>query len=188
MRGKIILGAVVLVIAAAVYIMWPSISEAPGAQSQTATYTSSEYGISFVYPRSYALTEHDTGGGERRSHAIVLMKDTPENRALISGETPSEGPPTITIQMFQNNLDHYTTEGWIRGVSDSNFKLSEGRLATTTISGQEALSYRWSGLYEGTTIVQARPAWVYAFTVNYEHMGDDIVQDFVAVRDSVVLQ
>ena len=87
--------------------------------------------------------------------------------------------------MYQNNLDKQTTEDWIRNTSASNFKLGEGRLATTTISGMPALSFRWSGLYEGTTIAIADEKWVYAFTVTYLEMGADIIQDFVAIRDSV---
>jgi hypothetical protein len=100
-----------------------------------------------------------------------------------------EGPPAITIEIFQNNLDNQTTEGWIRNSSFSNYKLSsnEGILASTTVDGEPALSYRWSGLYEGTTIAVAQQDWVYAFSVTYLEMGADIIQDFVQIMKTVKL-
>ncbi|HWO07745.1 MAG TPA: hypothetical protein VNM40_04170, partial [Candidatus Paceibacterota bacterium] len=96
-----------------------------------------------------------------------------------------EGPPAITIDIYQNNLDNQTAEEWIRNSSVSNFKLGDGTLSSTTVGGNPALSYRWSGLYEGTTIVVAQPDWIYAFSVTYFEPGAEIVQDFVRVRDSV---
>jgi hypothetical protein len=152
------------------------------SQVSVQHYGSDRYGLSFEYPATYRLQESDSPSGERLRHTITLTRaaDLPLPEA-------GEGPPTITIDLYQNDRDAYTTERWIRDSSSSNFKLGAERLATTTISGSEALSYRWSGLYEGTTIAIARPAWVYAFTVTYMQPGDDIVQDFVRVRDSVRL-
>lgn len=162
-------------------------TENPNTQEEPrivlASYSSEKYGISFVYPDSYVLAEMDAAGsGEREHHIITLMR-----RTDLPAPEGGEGPPAITIEMFQNNLDNQTTEGWIRNTSQSNFKLGEGTLASTTISGQPALSYRWSGLYEGTTIVTSKPQWVYAFTVTYLEMGAPIIQDFVQIRDSVRL-
>jgi hypothetical protein len=123
----------------------------------------------------------DAPGSEmRKHHVITLMRK--EDLPL---PERGEGPPAITIDIYQNNLDKQTTEGWIRNSRESNFKLGEGRLASTTISGFPALSYRWSGLYEGSTIVLAEPNLIYAFTVTYLEMGAPIVQDFVALREGV---
>src|SRR3989344_9293164 len=146
-------------------------------------YSNATYGISFTYPEGYVIGEVEAPGSEIHTHhSIVSMQKEhlplPEN---------GEGPPAITIDIYQNDIDHQGTEEWIRNTSESNFKLSEGRLATTTISGFPALSYRWSGLYEGTTIAVARPRFVYVFTVTYGELGAPIVQDFVAIRDSIQL-
>mgnify|MGYP003393220201 CR=1 FL=1 len=156
------------------------VPETETAQSQS--YSNPTYGIAFEYPLTYVLSERDIGGtGERLHHVITLMR-----KADLPAPENGEGPPSITFEMFQNNLDNLTTEGWIRGSSKSNFKLSsEGVLASTTIDSKPALSYRWSGLYEGTTIALAQANWIYAFSVTYLEPGADIVQDFVAIRDSV---
>lgn len=144
-------------------------------------YVNAEYGLSFAYPSSYVLSEMDAeGSGMRLYHIITLIR-----KADLPLPINGEGPPSITIEVYQNNLDKQTTEGWIRNTSASNFKLGEGLLASTTISGFPALSYRWSGLYEGTTIALAQEHWVYALTVTYLEIGAPIVQDFVVLRDSI---
>ncbi len=156
--------------------------DVPSGETGTLqTYTNNAYGLSFTYPATYTLDERDASGSELRTHHAITLIPTdslplPEN---------GEGPPTITVDIYQNNLDSQTTEGWIRNTNASNFKLGDGTLASTTVSGLPALSYRWSGLYEGTTIALAQPVWVYVFSVTYLEMGADIIQDFVAIRESV---
>lgn len=151
------------------------------ATSTLQQYSSAEYGISFAYPESYVLEERDTpGSAMRKHHVITLMR-----KADLPPPVDGEGPPAITIEMYQNDLDKQTTEGWIRNTSASNWKLGEGTLTEITVAGLPALSYRWSGLYNGTTIAHAGPRWVYVFTVTYLEMGADIIQDFVAIRESV---
>ena len=178
----LVLGIVVVLIG--VFVMGAGYVSAPSVPPQddtTPSYSSAEYGISFSYPEGYVLTEKDLpGSAQRKHHVITLMRsaDLPLPEA-------GEGPPSITIDVYQNNLDSLSTEAWVRNSSQSNFKMGDGRLASTTVSGLPALSYRWSGLYEGTTIALAQPRWVYALTVTYLEMGADIVQDFVVVRDSV---
>jgi hypothetical protein len=109
---------------------------------------------------------------------LIQKKDLPPPVA-------GEGPTSINIDIYQNNLEKQNTEEWVKNTNESNFKLGEGRLSSITIDNLPALSYRWSGLYEGTTIALARPNWVYAFSVTYLEVGDDIIQDFVKIRDSV---
>lgn len=149
--------------------------------SNLSHYSNDTYGISFSYPSDYVLEEHTvTGitGKEYHQVSLINKKDLP---LPVNGE----GPTAITIDFHPNDIDKYTAEGWARNSKDSNLRLGEGRLATTTISGFPAVSFRWSGLYEGTTIVLANPKWIYTFNVTYLEMGAQIVQDFVKIRDSV---
>lgn len=178
----LILGVVVVLcgvfVIGAGYVSAPSVPPQGGVSS---SYSNAAYGISFSYPEGYVLTETDAAGSAQRAHHVITL--------MRSGDLPppeaGEGPPSITIDIYQNDRDALSAEAWIRNDSRSNFKLGDGRLASTTISGIPALSYRWSGLYEGTTIALAQPRWIYALSVTYLEMGADIVQDFVAVRDSV---
>ncbi len=155
--------------------------QTPLIDSSSQTYSSDVYGISFTYPKNYVLNEIEAPGSGMRKHHIINLMRSEDLPAPVGGE----GPQSITVEIYQNNLDNQTTENWIRNTSESNFKLSDGNLASTTLSNFPALSYRWSGLYEGTTIVTALPSWVYVATVTYLEMGSPIIQDFVQVRDSI---
>lgn len=171
-----------VIIAGGLFFAERAVAPENGAQNQSGLqkYSSEKYGISFSYPETYELNEVDApGNGMRIHHSVVLI-----NKADLPLPADGEGPPAITIDIYQNNLDNQTTEGWIKNTSASNFKQSEGKLTETKISGLPALSYRWSGLYEGTTIALAQPNWVYTFTVTYLEMGADIIQDFVKIRDN----
>lgn len=152
--------------------------------SGTRSYTSTEYGISFTYPARYVLAERDAEGSAQRKHHIITLTDE-EYVPPVAGE----GPTAITIEMFQNDIDKQTTEGWIRNSSNSNFKLSlDNKLSSTTVAGQSALSYTWDGLYRGDTIAIARPAYVYAFSVTYQSPEDAIRNDFNALIAGTVFQ
>ena len=157
-----------------------------GKVSESKLYTSDVYGVSFSYPAKYFVIEADAVDGERAQYSIVLMEDTPENRALISDpQSATEGPPTITIMLFQNNLDNYTTKRFIQDTNFSNFKLSDGVLATTTVDGEEGMRYSATGLYENTNVVIARPDLVYMFTAFYNAPNDAILADFEDILASV---
>lgn len=187
------LTAVIVVLAAAYFILFTTndslepnrnATTPQNPSAQTSAYSNAKYGLSFTYSNDYQLSEIDAPGSAlREQHTIVLQR-----KSDLPAPEGGEGPPSITIDIYQNNLDNQTTEGWIRGDSRSNFKLGDMTLASTTVDGKAALSYRWSGLYEGTTVAIARPNWVYAFSVTYLEMGADIIQDFVAIRESVRLQ
>lgn len=186
-RYTLIIGVVSILVILSLFKVYKYTAEVPvdqvgvQATSTLQQYSSAEYGIAFSYPESYVLEERDApGSGMRKHHVITLMR-----KADLPPPVNGEGPPAITIEMYQNDLDKQTTEGWIRNTSASNWKLGEGRLATTTVSGLPALSYRWSGLYEGTSIALAQQKWVYVLSVTYLDMGADIIQDFVAIRDSI---
>jgi hypothetical protein len=156
----------------------------PTTPAGLETYSSPEYGIEFRYPSSYQLEERDApGSAQRRHHIVTLLRkeDLPPPQG-------GEGPPAITVEMFQNDLDDQTTEDWIRNSSSSNFKLSLGQLASTTVAGQSALSYTWDGLYRGETIAIARPAYVYALSVTYRELSDPIREDFADILRTVVFR
>lgn len=149
-------------------------------------YSSEKLGISFGYPGYYFIQEHDESTGERARFSLVLAEDTEENRDVFEGRSPSrEGPPTITVGIFQNNLDNYTAQEWINGTSFSNFKLSDGVLSKTAVNNEPALKYRATGLYENENVVIARHNYVYMFTVFYLSPEDKILKDFDVLLESI---
>src|SRR3989344_9504144 len=69
------------------------------------TYSSNELGISFDYPASYTLESHEDGTAERAWTTLVLV----ESSILAEYESASEGPPSITVQVF-DNVEAYELE------------------------------------------------------------------------------
>lgn len=194
MNSRLVITALIVLLIAgfAVYTLTrPSVQEPTNQNSTTTvatstpatntkTYSSAEYDISFTYPSSYVLSEQDAPGSAQRAHHTITLIRAEDLPAPEGGE----GPPAITIDIFQNTLDSQSAREWITNTSNSNYKLGDGTISSTTIGSRDALSYRWSGLYEGTSVVTATDDWVYMFSVTYMEMGAPIVQDFVAIRNS----
>lgn len=152
------------------------IAEDKHTEDLLSEYSNSFFGISFSYPSDYIITEHQVNN----NHQITLI-----NKKDLPLPVNGEAPPSVTINIYENDKDKYTAEDWALKSKESNLKLGEGTISNILLSKSPAISYRWSGLYEGTTIVSANPKYVYTLNVTYLEMGAPIVQDFVKIRDSV---
>lgn len=170
--------AVSVVVSVCVWIYFFSSTPSPAFQ----TYRNEALGISFSYPTSYFMEEKQSRSGERDLYEIILTDDTPENRLVREGKAPGrEGPPAISVSVYQNNLDKLSVDRWIATSGFSQFKLSpDGQISPVTISGTvAALRYRWSGLYEGQSVVFGGPRdTIVSASVTYLGVTDRIVSDF----------
>src|SRR3989344_2255286 len=177
----LILGLILIIIGGVVLFFFPKATE-----NDLQMYTSETLGLQFLYLDRYFIAHESMMGGERNQYAIVLAEDTPENRAFFS-DTPSatETPPTITITVFQNNLDNYSTQSFFEGSNFSNSKLSYGNVANVLIGGEPALRYFATGLYENENVIVALPSYVYMFTAFFNAPSDDILVDFDTILKSV---
>lgn len=139
-------------------------------------YANAEFGISFSYPESYRLDERDTGG----RHVITLV----DKEFLAASTTASEGPTSITVEIFPNTNELSPSE-WVKATPASNFALSSGTLASSMQSGTEAVAYLWDGLYRGESYVFSQNGNIYMLSVTYMDAGDRIRKDFVRLLKSV---
>ena len=154
--------------------------------TNTQEYEKEDLNIKFSYPDGYILKERETGNGERFRYSITLLEDTETVRAILNGEmSGTEYPPTINVDIYQNNLDKMTPEEWIRNTSESNYKLSTGKILKINLQGEEGLVYKWSGLYEGVTTVFGDERYIYAFSVNFFEREDKIFSDYESVLSSL---
>lgn len=185
MKNHHVLGITIvaaLVLGVAIFA-WPDDAVAPAPGEETATSTglvatsSPDIGLSFSHPPSYKVTVRDVDLTRRIHRQIELT----EGEAVQNGE----GPTAITVDVYQNDLDGETARGFITGHSDSNYKLGDGVIATTTYGSLEGLEYTWSGLYEGRSFVVARPDWIYMFSVTRLEPTDKILGDFEALLRTV---
>lgn len=165
----------------------PDMPQQPNEQQEPALipFASPLFGIAFSYPEGYftTVTDHE---GERLQSTITIFEDTPFTRALVNGEVPgTEAPPAISVAMFQNDLDNYTAESFVRDNSASNFKLSDGVLTPVSVGGVEGFAYRATGLYESENVVVATPDFVYMFSVGFLTPEDRMLADFETMLANV---
>jgi hypothetical protein len=192
-RAILIIGTIILVIGA-FWLVGKNKQEAVPVQSEqatstTKTYTSTTYDLSFTYPDYYYLEEKDIDLANRVHHQIILTEDTDENRLVREGKSPGrEGPVAITIDIFQNNLDNITAEQFITGNSASNYKLGDGKMQNVTKGTISGIEYSWSGLYEGKSLVVAKPDYIYMFSVTRLEPSDRIAADFEGVLQTAAIQ
>jgi hypothetical protein len=151
--------------------------------SDMQTYDNAARGISFVYPEGYVVSEEERGTGERGHYSIMLVRD--EDRVPpVNGE----GPTAITFDIYQNNIDKQSLVTWLNNSSASNFKLSNGAYASTTVAGQPAVTYAWSGLYEGKTVAFLHKDSIVALSVTYMNPDDSNLGVYDIVRTSLKLK
>ncbi|MDP1624940.1 MAG: hypothetical protein Q8L64_04180 [bacterium] len=177
--------ALVLGIAAVWYIisiLVVSESDAPLDQSsqqvQTVMqdYSTNDWRVGFKYPDTYTLTETDLSTPQRNRISLALIE-----KGYVPPEM-GEGPTAITVDIFRNvQNERYTAEEWIKGNSASNYKLGPGELTARTVNNHQAYEYRWSGLYEGKSVVVATDDFVYMFSVTFNSPDDITMSDFESV-------
>jgi len=179
---------ILLVLAVGGYLYFADTAVAPtgepNIEEMMQQYQNTTYGISLAYPNTYALQEREVGNGERAHYSITLI----DKVALANAPQNGEGPPAITIDIFQNDIDQLLINEWVQGSSFSNFKLSpDGVLASTTLAGAPALTYTWDGLYRGKSFVAAHKGNIVMVSGQFLAAEDEIVSDFNAVVSSLKL-
>lgn len=142
-------------------------------------YANAEYDISFEYPQTYSLEERDTAG----RHTIVIA----DKEALAEAPQNGEGPTAITVDIF-DNPKRQTPSVWVRSDQASNFQLSDGTLASSTVSGKESVAYLWDGLYRGESYVFTHKDNILMFSVTYLTPQDQIKKDFTNLLKSLKIQ
>lgn len=174
MQRYIPIALIVVVLAVGGYLLW---SEAGSGMEK---YQSSTQGIRFEYPNSYELTQERERDAERPWHVIVLA-----DRDTVPAPENGEGPPVIAMVII-DNVENQSLEEWVRTSTFSNFQLSGGgELASTTVDGEDAITYRYSGLYETEAIAAVQGGKIYLFSVGWLDENDRIRQDFESILASV---
>jgi len=172
-----------LVIVVGLYIGFTPKASAPTPDgAQGTTYKNDSYGISFTYPEGYVVSEGEKGDAHRGHYNITLIRK--EDSAPREN---SEGPTAVTIDIYQNNIDQQTLIGWLTGSNASNYKLVKGGYSRTAVASAEAVSYAWSGLYEGDTTAFRHNGNIIAVSVTHLTPEDTNVQTYQDILSSIKL-
>ena len=146
-----------------------------------------EYGLSFQYPEGLYLHERkDAGTPERPQLSLFLVEDTEENRDVLEGRntTPREGPIGITVDVYQNPEELSASE-WVQ--DDTNWTVATSQAEPVTINGRQGVSFTWSGLYEGRTVVLTKGDKAYVFSSTWMSEEDWTLRDFDTIVGSLSL-
>lgn len=158
-----------------------------GEKAAMLPYKNEAFGLSFQYPSTlYMLERNDIGTPDKPQLALFLAEDTQENRDVLEGRntTPREGPTGIAITVFPNPSTLEASE-WAK--TDTNWTVANTSAQPIVVNGNEGISYTWSGLYEGRTVVLTKGDKAYVFSVTWLTPEDQIIKDFEMVLNSAVI-
>ncbi len=183
MKGPVIGIVIVLALLATGAIFFAGNAFVPEAQTPLEqTYGNDLFGVSFAYPVGYLLAEAEVGVLGRTHHVITIIKEEDAVPRI-----HSEGPPTITLDFYQNDTKPQTLEEWVKG-DESNLRLGNGESTSLTVDGVEGVQFNWSGLYEGETTAFLHNGKVVAVSVTYLSPADEIYLDYQALLRSLRLR
>jgi len=163
----------------------PPVLDTPAESGVVSMYSNDAYGISFSYPADLYLFERkDAGTPERPQLSLFLVENTEENRAVLEGRStePREGPIGITVDVYQNP-EELSAQEWMR--NDTNWTVANSEAEPVTVNGREGVSYTWSGLYEGRTVVVAEGDKAYVFTATWMTTEDTTLPDLGSILSSL---
>ena len=153
-------------------------------------YRNDDLGIRFEYriaPDGYLLIEHE--GIEYPSDDViehVSLFNKEEYLELVTSSVPREGPPGITIMVF-DNPEGYSAREWAEEETTmSNYRTdspSVSELEEIDFSGVSAVRYTYDGLYTNDTIVALNNNRIYFISGGYFDENSAIRQDFLEMLD-----
>lgn len=180
-RIFLLLGAAILLgwLCALGWGVWSAFHAEKKPNSAVSDYSSQELGIHFSYPKQYAFNfRHDSFKG-MEIHVITML-DT-----MVVVPDMSEGPTAISLIELPITPTS-TLEAWVQNNSISNFYLSPDKtFSPTTVGGQPALAYTYSGLYESDAVAVQHAGKIYLFSASWLDAQDPIRTDFKNLLSSV---
>lgn len=145
-----------------------------------------ETGIQFEYPVGYHLDEvrptEDFGDNFIKAYILMLESD---RQRLQEEEVPTEGPPTISISIFEN-VNNQQAGMWVEDNPDlSNITLARTETSDTIVGGANAVQYRADGLYASNVAVIAHGGYIFIVAGGYIDEQSPTYQDFNDILESI---
>ncbi len=142
------------------------------------------YNFGIEYPSKYYVQAKELDASTTPHLVVIMILDTQENRDLLDGKSnvARDGGTGITINAYRN-LSKLSVEDWAK--QDTNWNVSNKTLVPTKVVGKDGVMFRWSGLYEGASVLLAHGDFVYVFAVSWETPQDPILDDFDQILASL---
>lgn len=137
-------------------------------------------GYAFTYtkgPNGYvSLTEEDMIGANLIS-AISLVNRA-EYESLQDAPPGREGPPSISVRVYENSAKSQPSVWVMENPNDSNIKLAQRDPVEAVVGGANAVFFVGDGLYPFETYIVAHNNYIYVLTGMYFTQEDVIYKDF----------
>ena len=153
-------------------------------------YTNAELGFSLEYrerPEGYFLQEPRGPSEHPDFLKTLVLIDKKEHEELLNSSNGREGPPTITMLVFENP-EKLQPGAWAEANNVSNIALLRGEIVETSIGGAPAIRYEVDGLYLSDTVIVASGSYIYVISGSYLEEGSDIRRDFEPFLNSITVQ
>lgn len=153
----------------------------------TAVYTDSSLGFQFTYRKGlngYVLLQPETQPGTAmlREELVLMLQNDYE--ILQHATDAREGPPTITIRVFENTLNQWATTWTDAHPAESNVNLALAEPEELAAGGANAVRYLVDGLYPTDTVVIASGGYIYILSGSYLEEDSVIRADFLNLLDT----
>lgn len=184
MKKFLIILAVIVVIVAG--FLFAKSSPSGVNNVELTTFSSSELGLEFNYKAGsdgYVLEEMSSSAvGSGPMKTLVLTRSEDKLSGVPVG---GEGPPTITLNIFDNKNKQWP-QTWVDTHTQySNINLKITNPVETSIGGAKAIRYMADGLYVSDNVVITHGDSVYMVSGMFLEEDSNLRRDFQPLLDSI---
>lgn len=166
-------------------ILFVAFNDRDGEHPSTATF--SEFGVQFSYSsdeyevRDPRFESGNVDPNEQFVGGVILQEKQQE-----PVEPETEGPPTISLFVFEND-QRLSPSNWVDRYPDaSHIPLVMGEVDRDAIlAGANAVRYRADGLYAQDVVVVAINSLIYVFSGAFISENSNIYRDYRVLLESV---
>jgi len=160
-------------------------------EEKWSRYRNDDLGVRFEYrvePDGYILIDSEYGGPSPENFVeYISLFNKSEYLELLDSDVPREGPPGISLIIFENP-NNYSPREWVENEKMlSNISLLIGQISEIEFSGVSAVRYKYDGLYTNESIVALNNGKIYMFTGAYFDEESVIRKDFLEMLEHISL-
>lgn len=147
-------------------------------------YENPKYHFSFEHPSSLYLKETERAG-EQPMLEVVMIKDSPDGRALLEGtaEVPGEMPESVTVSVYANP-DRLGAREW--AASQTNWS-AVANASSIKVGEYDGVTYEMDGLYKFQGVILTQGDQAYAISASYIDPEGQLLRDYGMILNSLSL-
>ncbi|GMU74329.1 MAG: hypothetical protein AMXMBFR44_5260 [Candidatus Campbellbacteria bacterium] len=182
--------AVVVVLIVIAWLLTALKDDMPGRVtdigSQMETKVDIASGISFSYPKDYALQEVQPGTQDHTDLSVTFVLMPQEDYDLLGTLEGTEGPASISILVFNNPL-MLSALDWMQEPGIAPYIPPQaGEPVAVVVDGEQGVSFPASGLYESDNVIVSRGDTVVFLSGAYQDSASQQREVFSGIVGSLL--